>query len=183
LQHGIDSQLASVSQERDDVLLRSGKLVKLMSLEYAPLMADIYWTRVVQYLSNKHVRGKRISICCGRCWILRRRWIRTWSSRTGSARCFSARHLRRARAGRTRRWNSSSADSSQSGLWRLYEDLGFVYYFDLKDYPKCRGRFSWKKQEANAQVMDESNGRENCGGGRIVFDFGVPMEGYLRVVL
>ena len=41
LQHGIDSQLASVSQERDDVLLRSGKLVKMMSLEYAPLMADI----------------------------------------------------------------------------------------------------------------------------------------------
>jgi len=32
LQHGIDSQLAAVSQERDDVLLRSGKLVKWMSL-------------------------------------------------------------------------------------------------------------------------------------------------------
>ncbi len=58
LQHGIDSQLASVSQERDDVLLRSGKLVKRMSLEYAPLMADIYWTRVVQYYGNKHVRGQ-----------------------------------------------------------------------------------------------------------------------------
>ena len=58
LQHGIDSQLASVSQERDDVLLRSGKLVKMMSLEYAPLMADIYWTRVVQYYGNKHVRGQ-----------------------------------------------------------------------------------------------------------------------------
>ena len=47
-----------MSQERDDVLLRSGKLVKLMSLEYAPLMADIYWTRVVQYYGNKHVRGQ-----------------------------------------------------------------------------------------------------------------------------
>src|SRR6266850_5342437 len=31
--------------------------------------------------------------------------------------------------------------------------------------------------------MDESNGRENRGGGGIVFDFDVPMEGYLRVVL
>jgi hypothetical protein len=58
LQHSIDLQLASVSQERDDVLLRAGKLVKMMSLEYAPLMADIYWTRVVQYYGNEHMRGQ-----------------------------------------------------------------------------------------------------------------------------
>src|SRR5256886_13513892 len=58
LQHGIDAQRVSLSQERDDVLLRSGKLVKVMSLEYAPLLADIYWTRVVQYYGNKHVRGQ-----------------------------------------------------------------------------------------------------------------------------
>src|SRR5207247_10631654 len=56
LQHGIDAQRASIGEERDEVLLRSGKLVKAMSLEYAPLLADIYWTRVVQYYGNKHVR-------------------------------------------------------------------------------------------------------------------------------
>ena len=56
LQHSIDAQRAALSQERDDVLLRSGKLLKVMSLEYAPLLADIYWTRVVQYYGNKHVR-------------------------------------------------------------------------------------------------------------------------------
>src|SRR5712692_3090702 len=56
LQHGIDAERASLSQERDEVLLRSGKLVKVMSLEYAPLTADIYWTRVVQYYGNKHIR-------------------------------------------------------------------------------------------------------------------------------
>src|ERR1700674_3277707 len=31
--------------------------------------------------------------------------------------------------------------------------------------------------------MDESNGRENRGRGGIIFDFDVPMEGYLRVDL
>src|SRR5437773_8898416 len=30
----------------------------ILSLEYAPLLADIYWTRVVQYYGNKHVRGQ-----------------------------------------------------------------------------------------------------------------------------
>ena len=57
-------------------MLRSGKLVKAMSLEYAPLMADIYWTRVVQYYGDKHVRGMiRVSNCCGLCWTSRRRSI------------------------------------------------------------------------------------------------------------
>src|SRR5260370_1295678 len=58
LQHSIDGQRAALSQERDHVLLRSGRFLKMMSLEYAPLLADIYWTRVLQYYGNKHVRGQ-----------------------------------------------------------------------------------------------------------------------------
>ena len=57
LQHVIDRERASLSEERDEVLLNSGKLMKLMSLEYTPLVADFYWTRVVQFYGNKHVRG------------------------------------------------------------------------------------------------------------------------------
>src|SRR5437899_9152090 len=58
MQHRIDAERASITEERDEVLLRSPKLVKVMSLEYAPLLADIYWTRVVQYYGNKHLRGQ-----------------------------------------------------------------------------------------------------------------------------
>ncbi len=58
LQHTIDAQRESLNEERDEVLLRSRKLVKAMSLEYAPLLADIYWTRAVQYYGNKHMRGQ-----------------------------------------------------------------------------------------------------------------------------
>jgi len=48
LQQRIDIQRRAFDQERDELVLRSGKLVRAMSLEYAPLMADIYWTRAVQ---------------------------------------------------------------------------------------------------------------------------------------
>jgi len=58
LQHDIDAQRTSLTEERDPVLLRSGKLVKAMSLEYAPLLGDIYWTRVVQFYGNKRMRGQ-----------------------------------------------------------------------------------------------------------------------------
>ena len=56
LQHKIDAQRVALHQEQDDLVLRSGAMLKVMSLEYAPLMADLYWTRVVQYYGDKHAR-------------------------------------------------------------------------------------------------------------------------------
>jgi len=35
--------------------VRSPKLMKLVTLEYATLAADIYWTRAVQYYGSKHL--------------------------------------------------------------------------------------------------------------------------------
>src|ERR1035438_8571348 len=54
LQIRIDAQHAALRQEQDNLLLASPKLLKIMSLEYAPLLADIYWTRAVQYYGEKH---------------------------------------------------------------------------------------------------------------------------------
>ena len=56
LQRGIDAQIASLHQEQDELVLRSGPVLKLMSLEYAPLLADLYWTRTVQYYGSKNTR-------------------------------------------------------------------------------------------------------------------------------
>jgi len=56
LQRGIDVQRAVMHQERDDLVLRSGRLLKAMSLEYTPLVADLYWTRTVQYYGDKRAR-------------------------------------------------------------------------------------------------------------------------------
>ena len=49
LQRGIDERLAELNQEQDELMLRSGPMLRFMSLEYAPLLADLYWTRAVQY--------------------------------------------------------------------------------------------------------------------------------------
>ena len=61
LQKHIDAQQAALQIEDDQVLIRSGKLMKVLSLEYSPLLADIYWTRVVQYFGNKHA-GKQVDL-------------------------------------------------------------------------------------------------------------------------
>jgi hypothetical protein len=153
LQNGIDAQRASLSQERDDVLLRSGKLVKVMSLEYAPLLADIYWTRVVQYYGNKHVRGQA---------NLELLWpmldiTTTLDPNLLISYRFGAMFLSQAPpagAGRP----DLAVPLIQRGIqanpdyWRLYEDLGFVYYFDLKDYQKASAAFLEGSKKPNAQL-------------------------------
>src|SRR5260370_32418165 len=54
LQVRMDSELSRVHQERDELLFRSGRLVKTLGLEYDGLLADIYWTRAVQYYGEEH---------------------------------------------------------------------------------------------------------------------------------
>jgi tetratricopeptide (TPR) repeat protein len=50
-------QLRGSQSTLEDVLyLPSGKTVKHLSLGYSSLLADIYWTRAVQYFGNKHVQ-------------------------------------------------------------------------------------------------------------------------------
>ena len=142
LQHILDKERAALSEERDYVLLSSPKLVKAVSLEYAPLMADIYWTWVVQFYGNKHVRGDA---------NLEELWplldiTTTLDPNLIIAYRFGAVFLSQhapAGAGRP----DLAVQLIQRGIkanpdfWRLYEDLGFVYYFDMKDYKKAAEAF------------------------------------------
>jgi tetratricopeptide (TPR) repeat protein len=153
LQHSIDAQRASASEERDPVLLRSGKLVKAMSLEYAPLVADIYWTRVVQFYGNKRIRGQaNLELL----WPLLDITTTLDPNLLVSYR-FGAIFLSQAApsgAGRP----DLAVKLIQRGIqanpeyWRLYEDLGFVYYFDLKDYQKASEAFLEGSKKPGALV-------------------------------
>jgi hypothetical protein len=142
LQRRIDREQAMQAVEDDQVLLRSGKLVKALSLEYAPLMADIYWTRAVQYFGNKHA-GKQVD--------LRLLWplldvASTLDPHLMPVFHYGSMYLSDAPprgAGRP----DLAAQLIQRGIsanpeqWRLYYDLGFVYYFDAKDYSKASAAF------------------------------------------
>jgi hypothetical protein len=53
LQARMDAQRSAVLTAPDELLLRSGPLLKRLSLGYSSLLADIYWTRTVQYYGTK----------------------------------------------------------------------------------------------------------------------------------
>jgi hypothetical protein len=153
LQREIDAQRAALHQEQDQLVVRSGMLLKLMSLEYAPLLADLYWTRVVQYYGDKRVRHDA---------NLEMLWplldiTTTLDPNLIAAYRFGSTFLAEPAPGGAGR-PDLAVEVLNRGIranpeyWRLYEDLGFVYYFDLKDYRKASKAFLEGSKNPNAFI-------------------------------
>jgi hypothetical protein len=153
LQHKIDAQRGALHQEQDDLVLRSGAMLKMMSLEYAPLMADLYWTRVVQYYGDKQARDDAsvellwplldVTTTLDPNLIVAYRFGSTFLSEPpprGAGRPDLAVEL------------MQRGIAANPGYWRLYEDLGFIYYFGLKDYPKASAAFLEGSKNPAARV-------------------------------
>lgn len=143
LQKKIDAEKESLHLEREDMALRSGNTVKRMSLEYTPLMAAIYWTRAVQYFGEKHIlRNQNLELL----WPLLD--ITTTLDphllppyRTGSIFLSDAKPRGAGEPDHAVKLleRGIAANPEQ---WRLYQDLGNVYYFDKKDYAKSAEAFA-----------------------------------------
>jgi tetratricopeptide (TPR) repeat protein len=142
LQQGIDVQRDALHQEEDDLLLRSGSMMKAISLEYAPLMADLYWTRVVQYYGNKHMRrDDNLELL----WPLLD-VTTTLDPNLLVAYRFGSMFLSESRPGGAGRPDLAiefinRGIRANPDYWRFYEDLGFIYYFELNDYKKASAAF------------------------------------------
>jgi tetratricopeptide (TPR) repeat protein len=138
LQKRIDVQQSAVASEDDQLMLRSSKLVKGLSLEYAPLVADIYWTRVVQYFGNKQAEEQS---------DLRLLWPLLDVTSVLDPQLMPVYHFGSTFLSSASPHGAGRPDLAvellERGLkanpeeWRLYYDMGFVYYFDMKDYEKA----------------------------------------------
>jgi tetratricopeptide (TPR) repeat protein len=55
--HKVESIRGQEATLEDVLYLPSGKVLKRVSLGYSGLLADIYWTRAVQYFGSKHIHA------------------------------------------------------------------------------------------------------------------------------
>jgi hypothetical protein len=55
----VEQQRGAEATLEEILYLPSGKTVKRLSLGYSGLLADIYWTRAVQYFGSKHLKHSR----------------------------------------------------------------------------------------------------------------------------
>jgi hypothetical protein len=153
LQHRIDVEMAKMHQEQDELVLTSGSVVKAISLEYAPLMADFYWTRVVQYYGEKRAKHERnfellwplldLTTTLDPNLLVAYRFGATFLSEP------SPRGENRPDLGVQLLERGIRANPD---YWRFYEDLGFIYYFEMKDYSKASAAFAEGSKNPDAQI-------------------------------
>jgi hypothetical protein len=136
----------------EDVLyISSPKILKRASLGYDGLMACIYWTRAVQYFGNRHATGVSTYNLLAPLLEI----TTALDPHLLPAYQFGAVFLapeppygagQPDRAIRLMEYGIQHNPDS----WRLYNDLGFIYYIDLKDYKNASAVFARGSQVPNA---------------------------------
>jgi hypothetical protein len=137
-----------IDRVRDDEPLQevlyipSPAVVKRMSLGYSGLLADIYWTRVVQYFGKKHVaKAKQYLILkplLDMTAALDPKLLPVYQF--GSV--FLAQKPPEGAGdpmGAARLVEKGIQENPQA--WRLYYDLGYIYWLELKDPAKAADAF------------------------------------------
>lgn len=140
LLHQVD-EVRTQATLTDVLFISSPKFLKRLSLGYEGLLADIYWTRVVQYYGSKHHAG------VGRFELL---WpllsvTSQLDPRITPVYEFGGTFLA-AQPPQGAGLPQRAIELVEYGIrnnaddWHLYYDLGFIYY-DLKDYAGAANAF------------------------------------------
>jgi len=127
--------------------------LKKASLGYDSLLADIYWTRVVQYYGDKRARHDPnfellwplldLTTTLDPNLLVAYRFGSTFLSEP------SPRGAGHPELGIALLERGIQANPE---YWRFYEDLGFIYYFELKDYAKASAAFEEGSRNPDAQI-------------------------------
>ena len=154
LQTRIDVETRTIAQQKEELLLRSGPLLKKLSLGYDSLLADIYWTRAVQYYGGRVGNaGEKFELL----WplldittsldpklIVAYRFGAIFLSEPapmGADRADLAVEL-------VKRGVAANPDD-----WRLDSDLGFLYYWHLKNYPEASAAYLEASKKKDGPVL------------------------------
>jgi hypothetical protein len=151
IQRSIDVRTGSDGGVVEVLFLPSGKFLRQLSLGYEALLADIYWTRVVQYFGGKRLAHStefkllgpllQITTDLDPHLLIAYRFGSIFLADKppqGAGQPLEALAL-------LHRGIVANPDS-----WRLWEDVGFVYYWDLKDYGAAARAFQTGSEQPGA---------------------------------
>jgi len=140
--HQVD-QIRSRVDLQEGLYMMSPKVAKRMSLGYDGLLADVYWTWAVQYFGARHFAGSRHYELLGPLLEI----ATTLDPHLTVAYQFGGNFLAPSPpygAGLPRQ----AIELTEYGIrnnpndWRLYYNLGFIYYLELRDYTKAAEAFA-----------------------------------------
>ena len=171
-QSSIDVRMGQFRSTEEALYLPSGRVIKTLALEHKGILADIYWMRAVQYYGGKRLRNEKrydlleplinIATTLDPQLIHAYRFGAIFLSEHSP---IGAEHPENAVA-LLKRGIEQNPDE-----WLLYRDLGFVYYWYLKDYEKGAEAFlqgsknpksaAWMRTFA-AELLGKGSSREGA---------------------
>jgi tetratricopeptide (TPR) repeat protein len=153
LLHHLD-QIRNRATLQEVLYVSSPKVLKRLSLGYDGLLADVYWTRAVQYFGNEHhTDAANYALLAPLLEI-----TTTLDPHLTVAYEFGASFLAPQPpngAGMPDR----AIELVEYGIrnnpdeWKLYYNLGFIYYGELKDYSKAADAFARGSRVPNANAF------------------------------
>lgn len=152
VQQIVDEQRSA--QESPDVFyVPTGQLLRRLAMGHEGLLANVYWTRAVQYFGGQRRAHRptyerlgpllRITTTLDPRLIIAYRYGAIFLAGRipdGAGRPEEALHL-------LRRGIVANPD-----YWRLWQDLGFIYYWDLRDYERAARAFRAGSERPGALV-------------------------------
>jgi tetratricopeptide (TPR) repeat protein len=131
------------SVAQDALYLRSSKALRRMSLGYTGLLADIYWTRSVQYFGEQHHSGtgdfRLLSPLLEVTTELDPRLLPAYQF---GANFLAPKPPSGAGLPGTALALMKYGIEHNPDQWRLYYNLGFLYYTEFKDYARAADAFA-----------------------------------------
>lgn len=151
VQMALDRQLAPYRETPDLLWIPSGKIIRTLSLGHNGLLANLYWTRVVQYFgTQRHERKTEFPLLAPLLDITVALDPYLLVAYKFGAVFLSAKPP--YGAGQPEK----AVDLLQRGIqanpdeWRLWHDLGFIYYWELQDYAAASAAYLEGSQHPNA---------------------------------
>ncbi len=153
VQNRVAAERGTYASLEDVLYFASGSVLSKLSLGNQGLLADLYWTRVVQYFGRKRLdKDVRLDLLGPLLQI-----TVDLDPHLLVAYRFGAVFLAEPPpegAGRPQ----EALDLLRKGIvanpdyWRFWQDVGFIYYWDLRDYNKAVKAFETGARQPGAQV-------------------------------
>jgi tetratricopeptide (TPR) repeat protein len=142
VRRAIDRRLSSMESFQDVLNVPSGAVLRHLSLGNEGLLADIYWTRVIQYFGRQRLDRAtrfpllgpllRITTDLDPQLVVAYRYGAIFLAEKppqGAGRPDEALQL------------LMKGIAANPQYWRFWEDVGFIYYWDLRDYHRAARAF------------------------------------------
>lgn len=144
-------QLRAGRPTEELLYISSPSVLKRISLGYGGLLADVYWTRAVQYFGSKHHNGaQHYELLAPLLEITTRLDPQLLVAYEYGANFLAPNPPDGAGMPRRAIELAEFGIRNNPNEWKLYYQLGFIYYMELKDYASAADAFERGSRVPNA---------------------------------